>query len=533
MPLRSLVHLKIIFPDTGVLLPVPDTPVEVTSELRLKLAQFLDPLKEMPELEVLELKDAVPILPSTSLHLPLVTQIVPLPHLTLLALTGPALHSPHAGGPKSGVSPLKTILASASDYNLESLTSDPWTSDSSERLVDIVQKATSDRAQSAEEIAQLKATVEELCIESSSELGQVVERLTVEKADLEQELHDQTNAVMELRECLEKQAAEAESIRKWAQRDLPVHEALHDAMVTPTRSPSRHDSNALHGEIVGLKLIIQELQKENVTVAQQNKLLESENKLLLFEMDQLRAVMRTLENSIEQSLLREEQALGLNSPSTSDDIAKLKMALKDLKVKHKMDIEQLRKKQVEVEMKSARTIHDLNKEVSKLESLIELKIYREDELEQEVERLKGKPSKSHKKSSTRTVEVIRESTDFEMTMSEDAPYGSHVNVCEICEQPGYNIFTCDVLKGNVAPPSHPQSSTNSLLFFDVFLELFTTSGHRPFNQAHDHMHKFEAEGYHYWHVAKEYLLRLAVADGLISIGELLIGLFAGAGYAYA
>ncbi|THH06579.1 hypothetical protein EW146_g9568 [Bondarzewia mesenterica] len=189
--------------------------------------------------------------------------------------------------------------------NLESLTSDPSTSDSSERLVDIVRKATSDRARSAEEIAQLKATVEELRlakedllrqlnesgsgslgIESSSELGQVVERLTVEKADLEQELHDQTNAVTELRERLEKQAAEAESIRKRAQRDLPVHEALHDAVATPTRSPSRHDSNALRGEIAGLKLIIQELQKENVTAAQQNKLLESENKLLLSETDQ-------------------------------------------------------------------------------------------------------------------------------------------------------------------------------------------------------------------------------------------------------
>ncbi|THH12203.1 hypothetical protein EW146_g7780 [Bondarzewia mesenterica] len=152
-PLRSLVHLKVIFPDTGVLLPVPDAPAEATSELRLKLAQFLDTLKEMPELEVLELKDAVPVPPSTSLHLPSVTQIVPLTHLTLLALTGPALHcvnlirslripptasiclnctslyphgddciplipllAPHAGGPKSGVSPLKTILASASDY---------------------------------------------------------------------------------------------------------------------------------------------------------------------------------------------------------------------------------------------------------------------------------------------------------------------------------------------------------------------------------------------------------------------------------
>ncbi|THH15476.1 hypothetical protein EW146_g5004 [Bondarzewia mesenterica] len=49
-------------------------------------------------------------------------------------------------------------------------------------------------------------------------------------------------------------------------------------------------------------------------------------------------------------------------------------------------------------------------------------------------------------------------------------------------------------------------------------------------EAHDRVHEFEAEGYHYWHVAKEYLLRPAVAGGLVGIVNL--GLFAGAGYAY-
>ncbi|TDL15519.1 kinase-like protein [Rickenella mellea] len=52
------------------------------------------------------------------------------------------------------------------------------------------------------------------------------------------------------------------------------------------------------------------------------------------------------------------------------------------------ELDLLRKKLVDGEMKTARTIHELNKEVHELESLIEAKIYREDNLEQEIERLK-------------------------------------------------------------------------------------------------------------------------------------------------
>ncbi|ETW80714.1 hypothetical protein HETIRDRAFT_445244 [Heterobasidion irregulare TC 32-1] len=50
------------------------------------------------------------------------------------------------------------------------------------------------------------------------------------------------------------------------------------------------------------------------------------------------------------------------------------------------------------------------------------------------------------------------------------------------------------------------------------------------DEARSHAHKAEAEGLHYWEVAKDHLLRPAIAGGLIGIVN--IGLFAGASYAY-
>ena len=88
-------------------------------------------------------------------------------------------------------------------------------------------------------------------------------------------------------------------------------------------------------------------------------------------------------------------------------------------------------------------------------------------MEQEVDRLKDKLSRSHKKSSTRLSDVPSHTTDSETVVSDDTPVGPHgSDVCEICEQPGHDILTCDVLKGNAPAPSRPQSSASSLFCED-------------------------------------------------------------------
>lgn len=98
---------------------------------------------------------------------------------------------------------------------------------------------------------------------------------------------------------------------------------------------------------------MQDLQKENLAATQRNKLLESENSLLLSETEQLRQVclldqfiyttltwsqeVKILEDNIDQSLLREEQALtfedDINSTPVSDDVESLQRQLKEQKMK--------------------------------------------------------------------------------------------------------------------------------------------------------------------------------------------------------
>ncbi|KAG1866743.1 hypothetical protein F4604DRAFT_2023336 [Suillus subluteus] len=241
--------------------------------------------------------------------------------------------------------------------------------------------------------------------------------------------------VLVLRKGLEERATELDTMKKRLNRDIPVN-----GIQEPPRTPT--SSKQESAEVMGLKHIVQDLQQETSAVTQRNKLLESENRLLMSETDQLRQELKLLEENIEQSLLREEAALGMhNTPASGDEqTARLEN-----------ELEQLRKRLAEAEMKTARVSHDLNKEIGELEALVESKIYREDELEQELERLKEKLSRNNKKLSKNSLEPTdlpprrRSSTpnSFNRSSSED--------VCEICERPGHDIFTCDLLRDDTTP----------------------------------------------------------------------------------
>ncbi|KAG0707304.1 hypothetical protein DFH29DRAFT_896773 [Suillus ampliporus] len=239
--------------------------------------------------------------------------------------------------------------------------------------------------------------------------------------------------VLVLRKTLEERASELDAVRKKLNRDIPVN-GIQESPKTPTLS--KHES----AELMGLKHIIQELQKETSTVTQRNKLLESENRLLMSETDQLRQELKILEENVEQSLLREEAALGKHTTLTSGDEQMARL---------ENELEQLRKRLTEAEMKTARVTHDLNKEIGELEALVESKIYREDELEQEVEHLKEKLSRNHKKSSKNSLEptdLPPRKSSFTPGVANNFKQISSEDVCEICERPGHDIFTCDLLR---------------------------------------------------------------------------------------
>lgn len=89
-----------------------------------------------------------------------------------------------------------------------------------------------------------------------------------------------------------------------------------------------------------------------------------------------------------------------------------------------------------------RSVHDrfIARSVSVSYSVRSVTDFTQDELEQELEKLKEKLSRSQRKSSKNAPDTV-----------------SGAVVCEICEQPGHDIFGCDVLKGE-AVPSRPVSA---------------------------------------------------------------------------
>jgi chromosome segregation ATPase len=212
----------------------------------------------------------------------------------------------------------------------------------------------------------------------------------------------------------------------------------------------------------------QELQKENSAYGTKIRSLEAENKALMTEVEELKESIKNLEQAMDESILREERMLEeeQNGGATGDSSV-TQRALKE----SRSELEQLRKKLSELEKKSAKTISELNKEVADLESLVEAKIYREDDLEREVERLKDKVQRLQSKTSSKSTSGgdglgkstsnrgnhTRSSTVTQQTVTKEEPVHTSA-VCEICEQAGHDIFSCPLLKDDDSTTSKASSA---------------------------------------------------------------------------
>lgn len=218
---------------------------------------------------------------------------------------------------------------------------------------------------------------------------------------------------------------------------------------------SRTKDDNLRDQVSGLKIMNQELQKENSSYGAKIRSLEAENKALLTETEALKESIKNLEQAMDESILREERLLQEEqNDGTPGESSATQRALKE----SRHEIEQLRKKLSDGEKKSGKTIAELNKEVADLESLVEAKIYREDDLEREVERLKDKVQRLQSKSSSKSSggdtlgkstssrgNHTRSSTVTQQTVTKEEP-AAESTVCEICEQAGHDLFSCPILK---------------------------------------------------------------------------------------
>ncbi|KAG7445442.1 uncharacterized protein BT62DRAFT_195052 [Guyanagaster necrorhizus] len=257
------------------------------------------------------------------------------------------------------------------------------------------------------------------------------EELARKNAELQQIAEEQVAQLGKLHQRLDDQAVELEALRKKVNREVVV-------------TSSKSEMKSAQEEIRGLKHIVRELQAEASR-------LESENKMLIGEMEELRQEVKILEDSMDRE---EEGAL-------SDDA----------------DVEDLRKKLAEAEKKNLRVASDLNKEISELEALVESKIYREDELEQEIERLKAKLAKksssSSKHSDTSSIRRVPSTSSLDASV-----------VCEICERPGHDIFSCDLLKGDAPAPINGTGGSMNGGNKSLFCEDCESYGHLPVDCPH-------------------------------------------------
>ncbi|KZT43537.1 hypothetical protein SISSUDRAFT_1124675 [Sistotremastrum suecicum HHB10207 ss-3] len=272
--------------------------------------------------------------------------------------------------------------------------------------------------------------------------------------DTEAELESQRQQFDTVQTALDERSVELDAFRKSSQ-DRPLTPA---PVPEKEGRPSKHELNEKREEIAGLKHIVQQLSQTNASLNSQMKLVEDERNILISETEKLREDLRRLEIKFEQSVTGSNHGLGISDVpglSTSEipgasvpqDSESLHALLKNLAQKHELETNDLHKKISELEQKHAREVLDFNKEISELESLIETKIYREDDLERELERCKEKLARVNKKSSKSSGEGLRipspHSPNTSGLRQEGQQSGDH---CEICDQPGHDIFTCPMLK---------------------------------------------------------------------------------------
>ncbi|KAH0827787.1 hypothetical protein J3R83DRAFT_3405 [Lanmaoa asiatica] len=319
---------------------------------------------------------------------------------------------------------LENARAEIEILRTDAATADMGADDVSLKVAEVSRQASIERARLVDDIRDLKDELELLRSASLPDAKTSNTEDTHWRSMLE---HEQAE-VQSLRMALDDRSAELDCLRKKLNREMPMN-----GLLEHSKSPSKHESE----EIKGLKHIVQELQKETLTITQRNKLLESESRLL-------RQELKILEDNAEQDLLKQEADIDAGDHSSALSL--------DLQTKYEGELEQLRKRLADAEMKTARVTHDVSVLLPSSRSDL-----RKDELEQEVERLQEKLSRS-KKSSKNGMEPAdlgqrrASSASTVMSSDDDLRSASREDVCEICERPGHDIFTCDLLKED-APAS--------------------------------------------------------------------------------
>ncbi|KAM0789615.1 hypothetical protein ACM66B_000421 [Microbotryomycetes sp. NB124-2] len=231
----------------------------------------------------------------------------------------------------------------------------------------------------------------------------------------------------------------------------PVQDRRRDSIASTSSFGAKDEATAQKDQIVGLKAIIKTLEQENAELADKNKVLEAET-------TELRDRQSALEANVER--LVANGSTGPTTPTTGElERGSAGGATNDsLESSLRRELDELRSKLEENEKRSQREITALNQEVSELESLVESKIYREDELETELKKFKAlattnnnsnsSTSNHHERTASNASSATSQSSSRRTARQDDDEGGSG---CEMCGETGHDLDACPIFAGSASP----------------------------------------------------------------------------------
>ncbi|GAA5909177.1 uncharacterized protein JCM6883_005796 [Sporobolomyces salmoneus] len=277
---------------------------------------------------------------------------------------------------------------------------------------------------------------------NSEDLKRITRELASAKSDfstLQQESLKNARLVDELRQDLRIAEKEIERLQGYEEKDRRGSVA--------SSIGGKDEMTSAKDQIVGLKSIVSTLTDENQQLVDRSKVLEE-------DAAELRATQQALEATVEN--LMNELSSTPAQASTSPDSSTLRR-----------EVEQLRSELKEIQRKSERDVKALNQEVSELENLVESKIYREDELETELEHYKSLLSKhsiptSANNGATTTTTTTTSTSKLSQSAEEDEEAS-----CEMCGETGHDLDSCPEFLGSNSPskrrsPVSPSASATNL-----------------------------------------------------------------------
>ncbi|GBC07060.1 hypothetical protein RclHR1_07220002 [Rhizophagus clarus] len=393
--------------------------------------------------------------------------------------------------------------------------------ESAQKELEEIQKQLVDLTKKAEYAEQLKSELE-IKAQELKKLSENFEVVKNENEKLKASQETQKNSELDSTQSLEDLKTEYENkLNVYKSENDQLKQKIKDLALANKNIPDtlRNTTQdyeekiaAFEEQISGLKHIVHELTRENVSIAGENKKILAEQEKLMEAHKQVENECLKLMDELERlhseslngqgvlSLTPPEDSFNVNGTKsegnqensvdtqsgetslqdtngqqTGGDLLRLQSLLTEKQTQlerltsmHNSEVRELRKKVSDLEKSKQREINMLNKDVAELESLIESKIFREADLEEEIQR-EQRNSKRLKdeieelreqlneiKSSNGATNVL-EATLGDGILSNNSSVkpiedlkknGTSSLYCEICEQEGHDIISCKAVFGS-------------------------------------------------------------------------------------